>query len=586
MMRLLRKHTLAIFFVLQSILYAMLLFISAKDVSILHNSVTAGLYLFLIGSILLLCLPSVISYKYLQNIRTERSMIICLTLIAVGVHFFVLRDYPFVGIGDSVRDAGLDAARVLTGELKNIFGSGHYDGFGNFIPYFASIFYRFFGASVLSYRVPAALIAILDCALIYVVIRLVTRNKIASFLSVLAYMSLPLHLFYARTELVVIFDTFWTAGILLAFYTWFHDRKIKKLILLATILGIAANFHSAVRVISIAFALLTILIELRHVVLKNFKHIGLVVVFVAYCFIGFGPSIMYYDQNTFFQKNKASVAPEMHQLIHSKNDLKNLKENYRKSLMVWFYEPTGSHYPAGGPLLPPVFGIVFLLGIGYVLYVERKPFATLLLLFVFLLPFSNSAITDMVNADHRLMPLVPFASIFIAYGIKGIMERLDGLLIKYVFYLILICAIGYNFYTFFEKQPANKDKHIHDYLSMHAIYEVQSVWSKYDRPTHIMNLQTKKLDLCMTVSNENARIFDLIHFREQYKYFLPQFNVLVNGSATVPENEMYIQINSCSDQLGEKFHKRIVDCPNKNAYLCPVDYSGKIKINYLYTDEY
>ena len=77
---------------------------------------------------------------------------------------------------------------------------------GLIIPTVAAFFYRFFGSSVLTYRVPAALLAVLDVGLLYLLMRR-AAGRTAGLFAGLVLLILPLHLFYARTELVVIFSS-------------------------------------------------------------------------------------------------------------------------------------------------------------------------------------------------------------------------------------------------------------------------------------------------------------------------------------------------------------------------------------------
>ncbi len=575
------KYKVIIFTTLSLALYALIIYISKTDINFMHRWPTLWLYILSIGSALLFYLASFSYKKILPHLnRKEIFFPLCLLIIAAAMSFIFLKSYPYVSVQDEVRDAGLDAARVVNGEIRNFFAYGDYNGYGNIIPVISSFFYRFFGPSVYAYRVPAALISVADIMLFYFLLRLLTDRRIA-FIGALAYASLALHLFYGRTELVVAFDAFWTTAILLVFLIWFQKRRQIDFILLGTTLGVASTFHSAVRIVSLAILLIAILFELKRVLYRNLKKPVGILLLIIFCFIGFGPTILYSNTKMFFQSEKFYNGNFQERTsFFNQQEIKDLEGNYSKSLMVWFYEPTGSHYPGGIPLLPPLFGLLFMLGIGYAVFVSKKPFLYILLGFVFVLPLTNSAITDWVNADHRLMSLLPIGAVFVALGIQGTLELFRRRSLKVISMCVFGLYIGYQIFSFFYYQPAVKQRDIKDFLSMNTIYFLKQFENNANFAVNPIHASSNSNKICLYVSQENADSLDLLHYKEQYRYFFPQYERETRVNYTIGNNEVYIFRGDCPDDYTTTTNELRIFCNGKRNFQCPIDYNGDIVIHY------
>lgn len=560
------KYKIILFTGLSLALYALIIYVSWKDTDFIHRWLILGLYILSIGSVVLFYMTS-FSYKKILSYMTKKEIVfpLCLLVIVAVVSFLFLKNYPYISVQDEVRDAGLDAARVVNGEMRNFFAYGDYNGYGNIIPVIANFFYRVFGPSVYTYRFPAALVSILDVVLLYFLIRLLINRRIA-LLGGLIYASLALHLLYGRTELVVIFDSFWTTAILLVFFIWFQKRRLPDLILLGTILGFASTFHSAVRIISLAILLIVVFLEIKKVFFHDLKKSVSIFVFIIFCFIGFGPTILYSTTKTFFQSEKFYNGDyKERRTLFNSEEIKGIEANYAKSLMVWFYEPTTSRYDT--PLLPPLFGLLFVLGMGYAVFVSKKPFFYILLGFVFILPLTNSAITNSINADHRLMPLLSIGTVFIALGIQGVFGLFSNSIAKVFLSSILVLYIGYQMFSFFYYQPAIKQRDIKDFLSMHTIYFLKSA-------------ETGSNKVCLYVSKTNYDNLDLLHYKEQYQYFLPQYERVTKANDAIGDNEIYIFKGDCPDDYTTANNKLRISCSGKVNFQCPLDYNGNIVIHY------
>jgi len=569
MKKLFGRHKLVLLLVFNLVLYLTSIFLSSAGASS-YRFGAFYIYILNVGLIFVFFLWENIKRLSKKAALGEFYLSALLVSAAAFVSFVLLKQYPYVSVGDEVRDSGLDAIRLINGQIGNIFSYGNYDGYVNIIPAIAGFFYRLFGASVYTFRVPAALASVADICLMYLLLRLAKTGKAVSFIGSLSYGLLPMHLFYARTEFVVILDSLWTTMILTALYLWIRSKNEINYIFLGTVLGVGANLHSPVRIVSLAVAAIVILLSLKPVIGNLGKTIGVVFLFL-YFLIGFGPTLIYSGTNTFFQTDKLFMQEAGKSSTLSQGfQLPALKNNYAKSLMVWFYEPTTSHFAAGTPLLPPLWGVFFVLGIGYAVFVSKTTFDYILIFFVFALPFANSAITNAVNADHRLMSMLPVGAFLTSAGIRGVYSLLKRNY-KYIFLGLLGLYALFVGVSFFYSGLAVKNKNAGDFLSMHIIYTIKSF---------AFDSESGSGNICLDVSQKNYGYFDLQHYKEQYRYFLPRYIVELRPNEKIADNEAYIRKGGCLS--GEAVQPRVnnIFCEGKVNFLCPPSYKGSFRIYY------
>lgn len=530
-------------------------------------------------------IPVLFYFKHLQYrlilkkklTLNETTLITTIIYVALIVSIIYLQNYPYVSVGDGLRDSGLDAMKISNGTLKNIFGYGNYKGYGNIIPVFASFFYKIFGSSVMTYRVPSAIISVLDIALIYLLLRNVIHRS-SAFLGALAYTFLPLHIFMARIELVLIFDCFWTSIIFSVLYIWGKRRSIYEYILLGLVLGASSNFHTSVRVVAVLVLFIIIINEIKEAVSKVGK-VGIksrvinMLIMIIFCFVGFGPMLLFSNSSTFLQSNRSIYSKELYAINYNSgtDKFETIKSNYIKSVEVWFYESTTSRYGAAHkPILTPFLALMFLTGIIYSFFVLKKLFSNILIIFVFLLPLTNSAMTDWVNADHRLAPYLPIAAIFIGLGFEYILQIVK--IAKYRLIIVgLVCIyLFFQVYQFFSLLPANLDKDIKDYLSMNIIYHLKSE----DK------LRGQSVSSCIYVSSANFQNLNYAHYKEQYEFFVPYKKVYLQSSPEIQDNEAYVFNGACPVEYKKTSRFSITNCTLKKNLYCPIGYTGNIVIHY------
>lgn len=528
-------------------------------------------------SVLAVIIFVVMENKVVSNVKKnligkDKRYLLILFILVTFLSFFRLKTYPFISVGDELRDSGLNAQLVLRGEITDFFNYGNYNGFGKIIPVISSFFYRIFGPSIWTYRFPTALLAIADSILLYFLLRRLVKPLPALLASIL-YITFPLHLFFARTELVVAFSSFWLICILLAYYFWRQSLSYSRLVFLALLLGIASQYHTPSRIV----AVLTLVISSVLIIFIDKKHSwqkkgALLATILLFYLVGFGPMLLYSNQETFLQSQRFSLTNgEFSSLIQ---EIINLVIKYWRSLMVWVTESTTSRYPDPQPLLSPFTAIFMFLGIIAAYFHKEWRFLAFALFFVFALPFTNSAMTDSINADHRLTVFLPFASIFIALGLAYCLNFLKNTFSYQV--LIVACLIYASSITihFFSSYMIVNNRHLEDYLTMNLIYlikEEEAGKVQINEPNF----------LCLHVSSEIAEKLEMLHYKEQFRYFLPKHSIQVVAEEKLTNAELYAFQGRCLRNFTYKpVLKKVIYCSQEKSVSCPVDFIGNINLNY------
>ncbi|HET9947173.1 MAG TPA: glycosyltransferase family 39 protein [Patescibacteria group bacterium] len=494
-----------------------------------------------------------------------------LMLFVELISFLFLTQYPYVSVGDELRDGGLNAMQIANGQIQNIFDYGTYAAHGLIIPTIASFFYKFFGSSVLTYRFPVALLACLDVVILYVLLKSLI-NRVAAFFGALTLAVLPFQLFFSRTQIVVAFNTFWTCIILLASQFLFESNSLINYIFLGSALGFASEFHAGVRVVAVLVLLLVIIFKIIHSLRGKIPFLQTlfgIILMVLFAVVSFGPQILFTSPSVFFHTGRFVLQTDLiSHVAPSAGQMQSIGADYLKSLGTWVFEPVSFFFHDDQPLLPPPLVVLFFIGIFYSLGFLRKSYYYFLFLLAILIPFFSSAITDAVNADHRLIVLLPIGVIFCSVAVARIVSFLKIKPLKILFLGIASVYLCYLAAYFFVNQSANIGRDIHDYLSMDIIYTIQA----QEKTIPEVTSQT----YCLRLSSANYKTFDYLHYKEQYDYFLPNISINKQEDKNVSDNTIYIFHGSCPVDLNKVKLQTKRNCSNKFNLYCPLNYSGDI----------
>lgn len=496
-------------------------------------------------------------------------------LLAILIRFAFLDIYPFAVIGDMMRDGGMDAMNLLNGQFDNIFEYGRYASHGLLIPTLSIPFYLIFGSSALVFVVLAAILSVIDIMIIY---QFGERyfHKWTGFVAALVLICSPLHLYYGRTETVVIFSSLLTTLLLLFLFKYYHKQTIGNLLSLALFIGFSFNFHASARPVGIIALLITSAVLFINLLqnkqfLQTLMRVLIVIVFV---FIGFGPRLKYTTIEIFFKSDAVEISNTEEQAEGWEKvqiAFEKLSTDVPKALMVYFYEPAQSHFSKNSSVVNFSLGLFFLIAI--VSWLKNKRELLLLIPFIFILPLTNSALTDSVNADHRLAPLLPISALAVAYGFITINKhywdnKYSQVAVFLITSLILISTLTVNVIDFFDKEYAHKAAFNNHPIQNYLITYTNKV------------LKEKQVtgDICLHLSSKSKDIFLLRHYSEQFLYFNPDVHI----NHTEPryyayDSEIYIT-RDCEYNSGDVDFAVYRYCENYQKFYCP-DKDTKFTIN-------
>jgi 4-amino-4-deoxy-L-arabinose transferase-like glycosyltransferase len=528
--------------------------------------------------------------------------------LAAAASFAWLANYPFVALGDEVRDSGLYTLQILDGTRKNIFGYGELGAHGLVIPTLSAPFYYLFGSSPLAYRVPAALVAVADVFVVYLLVRLAV-GRVAAFWAGLFLVALPLHLAFSRTELVVSFSSFWTSLILLLLWAFLRRPDLLAHVLLGTALGFAAGFHAALRPV-IGLACLVVLFadveQLRAGARARVGALGAspvralgrtspragayasvvmaLLLFGGFLLVGLGPRALYTTRDTLFGGDKLVSSQPFAQPSQAERAL-NLQERYVRSLLVWFKEPAVGHYPDYRPILPAVLALCFAVGIAYNLTTLREPILDVAMLLAVIVPFTNSAATDILNMGHRLAPLLPVGAILAGVGVSWatLLVQRWSRGIRWPAWLLSAALGAYTLVSlasyFLDAAHAAGQPPV-VYLNQYAVQVLQAEYAPAaGRPGARGVAAGAGKQVCIAVAPGYGTTFDLPHYHQQRAYFAPGVTTTITESRQVAETEVFLIEGPCGPEVAQPA-RSVVACETDDRFLCPRYYRGRLTVYY------
>lgn len=305
--------------------------------------------------------------------QTHSWTILILSLIVLSGSLFRvwnLTDIPFNLHGDE-GEMGLEAVRVINGEIRNPFTSG-WLGHTTLGFYFQSISIYFLGQTKFALRLPWALIgtgAVLASFFLFRRLNGVTVGLIASALLATYHF----HIHYSRLGLNNIADTLFVSLTLLFLQRGLDENRKFDWLLTGIICGFSLYFYTGARIIPIIiFGIL-----MYHLLFDRFKFIhqylsGVLIAFVGFIIV-YAPMIQFAFRfpNEFNARLKivGIFQPgwlEQEMLKRDTGLINILLDQFLRSALAFNYYPdTTFFYRLPQPLLDPIFGVIFLLGLGY-----------------------------------------------------------------------------------------------------------------------------------------------------------------------------------------------------------------------------
>ncbi|MEK7573394.1 MAG: hypothetical protein AAB531_03110 [Patescibacteria group bacterium] len=523
--------------------------------------------------------------KFLTIINKDKYIIVFVLLFAVISRFFFLDTYPYISFGDELRDPGYNALKISQGIIKDLFGFGSYQGYGNFIPLISYFFMYLLDTSILIYRIPAAFIGVLAVLFTYVLTR-IWSNRLVAFSAALFLAASVKHIHYSRTELLIVIDSILALFILYAAYLTI--KSWKGFFILGISIGLIFHFYAGTRSIAtitityffifyLARIVKSILYE-KSQVLVHIKEtlLGLLLLSAGFV-IALGPTFNNLNPNNSFSR-VGTTSPIIYDPVFLEKDIFEkinfVASSYKTAFLVYTFEPSEDfHLQYYQPMLAFPVNIFFIFGLLCLLlkFKGKLAFSFLLLVIIMLNPFLNQVLINLVRHDHRLIGITPILSIVAAYGFTTIVTRIIKSTRIRMVIVISIVGIFYfhQLFFYFMQRPSDYSFKTVDYMFYYIAQYIKTDtnYNKYYilnnpefdfSPLHF-NESFEFLDYPKTVEIvDNTTFFALYQRKDSKMGFISTQN-------TVDLNP-YLKTSIIHECKGNTL------IPN---YSCPLNFEGK-----------
>jgi hypothetical protein len=358
-------------------------------------------------------------YQYKQDL----FIVITLLLIGAFLRAVILTQHPFPWSGDE-SSIGTDAARILKGEVTNLFAGG-WSGQPNwsFLP--TALAEIIFGKTILAVRVVSMLEGTLTILFTYLLAReLFERNKIVALVAAGFMVAFPLHLLFSRIGVNNIMDSLNASMVL-----WLVVRAIRKDhyndFLWAGILG-GLTFYTYIGsrlVLALAVFLLAYsVIRKRGYLRSHFPHLG---IFLAGIVIAVAPEGYYFlrHHDIFMTRwSQANIFSNQWLITAARNAGLSvpafLWKHFLDTILVYISKPAaGNIFNSPMPYLTILGSIFFLFGMGFAFFKIFEPKMMILLVWFWAVVFFGGFLTQDAPANSRLIMSLPVVAIFLGMGI-------------------------------------------------------------------------------------------------------------------------------------------------------------------------
>ena len=516
--------------------------------------------------------PGSFASKLRQIDSFNLSTFVVLSLFAIP-YFLYLESYPFLPIWDEVRDGGINTRQILDGTILNLFKYGRYNSHGLIIPTLMGPFYKFFGNSPLSYRVPAAVLSVLTGLAVF---RLVAREsgRNAALVAAAVTLSSVTHLHFGRTQVVPVLSGFFTA-LLLLYCTRLRSQKLQifELGCLSLYCGFISGFHTSIRTVAIVTVFFLLCKTWQTVSLVQTPRLRTIraacvdsaVVLMSFA-AGFGPRILFSPPEIFFQARSFALSSAITKTVGTTYEVPTdsflkfvtIFWRYLRSIGLYFGVPTTPfHLPEAVSIIPAFFGWFIVIGLLIcVQNIRKNVFNQLLLYLFFALALSNSAITEYPLLDNRLQPLLIVGSVLCGFGVLACMNALLGMrenkpwIAKGAFVVILsylgTCEASY-FATSFSQRRYTNDSYLLGHLRI-----------------MLENEETSGGKVSIVASEASYKFLSPVHVTEFFHYFVPGLLIdLYQGQASPKDT---FEIYETCDRP-ESLVRQV--CPSAKPFVCP-----------------
>lgn len=375
-------------------------------------------------------------------------------LFAAGIALFafLLRGigaggFPIILTGDE-GSAGIGARDFATGDWNNIFIAGWFS-FPSFFSFIQSLFIRVFGATTEALRLPSAIAGAATVAAVYLCGKAMFGERAGRF-SALALAALHFHIHFSRLGLNNIWDGLgYTLTLGALWYGWARDRRLAYL-LGGLALGFSQYFYVTSRglfAILVACMVIAFLFR-RSRFYRSAPHF--VLAFAVALAVVFPLARYYIHEPNQFLAPFARVSS-----VNGKTDesIGRISEQIAAGLQAYTVAHLRSWYKPETPILRPIFGALFYLGIIFLLFRNRDSRLVFLTFWLVLFGFIGG-LSESPPAAQRYVAAAPAAALVVGFGLHKAAEMFEAIWLKharvaaFLGYAVILIAMAsdLNFY--------------------------------------------------------------------------------------------------------------------------------------------
>jgi 4-amino-4-deoxy-L-arabinose transferase-like glycosyltransferase len=301
--------------------------------------------------------------------RTEVVLLTGIMIVALLLRVVYLASIPFTLGGDEASQ-GLEALRVIEGDTLNPFTTGWF-GVPTLSFYFNSLSLLLFGPTTAALRLPWALTGTVTILVTFLLVRRL-QNKELAFATAALVAVYHFHIHYSRLGSNQIASALFVALALLFLYRALDDNRPLDWSMTGVVAGLALYFYAGARLTPIVVSAILLYLFIRRPIgfWRRYGR-GLVIMIGGFLLAG-APMLQYAYRfpNDFNSRiNQVGIIQSGWldlQLAAGRDLLEVLYDQFRRSVLAFNYYPDRTvWYGLRKPLLDPLFGVIFLIGLGY-----------------------------------------------------------------------------------------------------------------------------------------------------------------------------------------------------------------------------
>ena len=296
-----------------------------------------------------------------------------ITLLAFLLRVWQVGTIPYTLSGDEASQ-GLEAIRVLEGQLRNPFGTG-WLGVPTMSFFFNSLTIGAFGQTPFALRLPWVFVGSATIPIVFFLVRRLTTTRLAVITAVLLA-TYHYHIHFSRLGSNQIADPFFLTLSLLFLYRGLDRHRLSDWALSGMVSGLALYFYAGARLTLVVVTAVMLYLFLRQ--MRTFLHehgLGILVSLGGFLTVS-APMLQYayrFPGDFNARINQVGIIQsgwlENEISIRGQSMWAILADQFQRAALAFNVYPDRTvWYGLSEPLLKPLFGALFLLGMGYGLW--------------------------------------------------------------------------------------------------------------------------------------------------------------------------------------------------------------------------